>query len=317
MSEELDPVAVSSESEPLFGVINLNKPNGLTSRDVVNVVQRLVRPAKAGHAGTLDPLATGVLLVCVGKATRLIQILQAAPKTYKAEFQLGRSSDTDDSTGEVCIHQLTTPPADLASIEAALKQFVGEIQQVPPQFSAVKVNGRRAYQKARAGQQVELSARTVVVHEIRILSYEWPRLSLEIVCGSGTYIRSIARDLGESLKCGGLMSALVRTRIGKFDIADGLGPDDITSENLDEIIVDPIHVVDKMTQYRCSLAEQAEVRTGRAFTARESSFVHGVEGEATVALTNADGTRLLGMAVPRGELIQPRQVFVQHASGYE
>lgn len=317
MSQEIDPAATGPKSEPLFGVINLNKPKGLTSRDVVNVVQRVVRPAKAGHAGTLDPLATGVLLVCVGKATRLIPILQAAPKTYKAEFQLGQSSDTDDSTGEVRIHQLTTPPADFASVEEALKRFVGEIQQVPPQFSAVKVNGRRAYKKARTGQQVELSARTVVVHEIKILSYEWPRLSLEIICGSGTYIRSIARDLGELLNCGGLMSALVRTRIGKFDIADGLTPDDITSEKLHDVIVDPINVVDQMTQYRCSVADQAEVRTGRAFAPQESSFVRGTDGETTVALTNADGTELLGMAVPRGELLQPRQVFVKHASGYE
>lgn len=319
MSSDPDPSKAMPEPERLFGILNLNKPEGLTSRDVVNVVQRLVRPEKVGHAGTLDPMATGVLLVCVGKATRLISILQSSPKTYTAEFQLGQSSDTDDSTGNVVIHELSTAPPDRSVMEQALAEFVGEIQQVPPQFSAVKVKGRRAYAKARAGEEVKLSAKTVVVHNIRILDYQWPQLSLEIVCGSGTYIRSIARDLGERLKCGGLMSALERTRIGKFDIASGVVPEDLADADLTRLIVDPINVVDQMIQYRCSPADEAEVRTGRAFVARQDGFAPASVGsgsQTSIALTNADGSKLLGLAEPKGDQLQPRQVFVKNASGY-
>ena len=180
------------------GVLNVDKPVGVTSRDVVNQVVRLVRPAKVGHAGTLDPLATGVLVVCVGHATRLINLVQEGRKRYRGRFRLGQTSDTDDVTGNV------QPAGDWSGItktqlEAELVEFIGQIQQVPPQFSAVHVQGQRAYDLARRGVAVELTARPVEVFSLQLTAFEPPDFELDVVCGSGTYIRSIGRDLGTRL----------------------------------------------------------------------------------------------------------------------
>src|SRR4051794_5854504 len=159
----------------MFGLLNIDKPAGLTSRDVVNVVQRLVRPHKVGHAGTLDPLATGVLIVALGPATRLVEYVQRMAKTYQATFLLGRTSDTEDVEGTVM--ELDRAPIPNAhEIDAALPAFVGTIQQTPPAYSALKVAGRRAYQMARRGEAVELAARPVEIHGIEVIRYDYPEL---------------------------------------------------------------------------------------------------------------------------------------------
>ncbi|MCR9202489.1 MAG: tRNA pseudouridine(55) synthase TruB [Planctomycetaceae bacterium] len=300
----------------MFGVLNVHKPEGVTSRDVVNSVQRItrqiVKPLKLGHAGTLDPMATGVLLVCLGKATRLISILQASPKTYVAEFTLGQTSNTDDSTGEVQESASSSGEIARARIEAALQSFVGTIQQVPPQFSAVKVDGRRAYAKARQGERMQLRAKTVQVYRIDILYYEWPRLSLSIECGSGTYIRSIARDLGELLGCGGLMSALQRTRIGQFDVLSAVEPDDITVDSLPALITNPVQVIGHLPQYRCRADDVALLHNGKtiAMVTELLSADGGVAVGDEVALLSSDGQTLLalGQLQPEG-VLQPRQVY--------
>lgn len=329
----------------MFGVLNVHKPEGVTSRDVVNCVQRvtrqIARPLKLGHAGTLDPMATGVLLVCLGKATRLISILQASPKTYVAEFTLGQTSNTDDSTGEIQVSDWPSGEIALATIKAALQTFVGAIEQVPPQFSAVKVDGRRAYAKARRGEAMQLRAKTVQVHRIDILHYEWPRLALSIECGSGTYIRSIARDLGEALGCGGLMSALQRTRIGQFDIATAVSPDDITVAALPGLMTNPVQVIGHMPQYRCQPSDVALLQTGKVVPMRgdfvTNSDTQCPQGEAgapgaksthdlaagrevaisdevaigdEVALLCSEGKTLLALGqLQANGVLQPRQVF--------
>ncbi len=220
-------------SEPeVCGVLNVHKQGGVTSRDVVNVVQRLVRPAKCGHAGTLDPLASGVLLVCVGAATRLISLLSDADKTYRAEFRLGQSSDTDDSTGRITDHSGNGVPPVTADLQRILAEMQGTVLQRPPDFSAVHVAGRRAYDLARRGETPDLKPREVRIDQIRLLAYDWPRVDLEIDCGSGTYIRSIARDLGVRLGCGGLMSGLIRTRIGRFSLDQAVGSEQLTAETV-------------------------------------------------------------------------------------
>ena len=194
----------------LFGLLNIDKPRGLTSRDAVNRVERLVRPAKAGHAGTLDPLATGVLVICVGQATRLIQYVQQMRKQYRATFLLGCTSESDDTERElVAIPNAIVPT--LEQIDAALPQFMGDIQQRPPAHSAIKIGGKRAYKLARKGADFELAERTVTIHQINLLRYEYPELELDVECGSGTYIRSLGRDLGAASGIGGVMSALERT----------------------------------------------------------------------------------------------------------
>lgn len=206
------------------GLVVIDKPAGGTSRDAVNCLQRtLGRGMKLGHTGTLDPLATGVLVVCVGHATRLADYVQAMGKSYAATIRLGATSTTDDADGEVTIREGIEPIAR-EEIDAALTKFIGTIEQLPPQFSALKVQGARAHELARGGIEFNLKPRPVTIHRIEVTDYAWPELHLEIDCGKGTYIRSIARDLGSALGCGGTITALRRTAVGPFVVEQGVPP---------------------------------------------------------------------------------------------
>jgi len=205
------------------GLLVIDKPGGRTSRDVLNHVQRwFPRKTKIGHTGTLDPLATGVLVVCIGAATRLADFVQAMEKSYASRFRLGATSTTDDADGTIRVNESAVPPSREA-IDAALGSLVGTIEQFPPAFSALKVDGRRAHDLARRGADVPLAPRAVTIHAIRVQSYEWPFLEVEIDCGKGTYVRSIARDLGAKLGVGGMVQTLRRTRVGPFTAEQGIG----------------------------------------------------------------------------------------------
>lgn len=210
----------------MFGVLNINKPYGWTSRDVVNRVHRFVRPEKVGHAGTLDPLATGVLLVAVGQATRLVRYAHRLPKAYRATFLLGRRSPSDDVESPVALLEHAPEPSR-EEIESALPGFLGVIQQHPPAYSAISVQGQRAYELARRGQAVALPPRQVIIHSLEVVYYRHPELVLDVCCGSGTYVRSLGCDLAESLETAAVMAALERTQIGSFD--------DTTAVNVDEL----------------------------------------------------------------------------------
>jgi tRNA pseudouridine55 synthase len=201
------------------GLIVLDKPRGITSAGAVGRVKRLLdRGTKIGHAGTLDPFATGVLLLLIGKATKSSEKLMDQPKRYDATVKLGASTATNDpESPEVPWPQATQPSSE--EIKSAIASFTGIISQRPPPFSALKISGRPAYKLARQGKPVELQARNVRIDGIEIVSWQWPLLNLRIDCGRGTYIRAIARDLGEMLKTGGYLTELRRTRIGAFDIA--------------------------------------------------------------------------------------------------
>ena len=212
------------------GFLNIDKPAGMTSRDVVDRVCRIVGSKRVGHAGTLDPLATGVLVVAVGKATRLVEYVQSQRKIYRAGFLLGQTSDTDDVEGTVTVSERVEPPTQ-EEVDQALKPFIGRLQQTPPKFSAIKLQGRRAYDLARAGAEVDMRPRPVDVYRIEVEEYSFPKLRLEIECGSGTYIRSIARDLGESLRIGGLMETLQRTAVGVFELKDAASLDRFEHED--------------------------------------------------------------------------------------
>jgi tRNA pseudouridine55 synthase len=210
---------------PWHGLLVLDKPAGITSRTAVDRAQRwLPRGTRIGHTGTLDPLATGVLVLCIGAATRLTEYVQNMRKTYRATVLLGARSGTDDSEGLV-VHQAVPRPPHLAAVRGQLEKFLGDIDQVPPAYSAAKVAGRRAYDLARRGEEAALQPRTVRINGIDVLAYAWPRLELEVRCGKGTYIRSLARDLGERLGCGGLIESLRRTRVGPFTAEDAVGLD--------------------------------------------------------------------------------------------
>lgn len=246
----------------MFGILNLNKPAGWTSRDAVNRVQRLVKPAKVGHAGTLDPLATGVLVVCIGPATRLIEYLQQTPKHYRGEFRLGVTSPSDDT--ELELTPLDNPPVPtFEAIERALPDFVGEIQQRPPIYSAVKVKGLKAYKRARAGEELELPARPVTIHAIDIVRYDYPQLVLDIRCGSGTYIRSLGRDLAASLGTAAVMSGLERTAVGDFRIDEAIDPDGLTATDIEQHLQPATRALGEMPTATLTASEQTEIRNGR------------------------------------------------------
>jgi tRNA pseudouridine55 synthase len=210
----------------------LNKPFGWTSFDVVNKLRYKLKIRKIGHAGTLDPLATGLLIICTGKMTRRIEEFMGLEKEYTGTFVLGQTTPSHDLETEVSV------PADISavtkeSILDAVKSLTGSISQLPPAHSAIKIGGKRAYKFARQGKEVELKPREVVVSEFEITSISLPVITFRIVCSKGTYIRSLARDLGESLGVGAYLSQLCRTRIGTFKLEDALSVDDVTPPHAD------------------------------------------------------------------------------------
>jgi tRNA pseudouridine55 synthase len=276
----------------MHGILNLHKPPKVTSRDVVNVVQRLVRPEKAGHAGTLDPLATGVLIVCVGAATRLMEYVQDRPKSYLGTFLLGRASPTEDIDGPVT--ELPNPRVPTrAELEQAARALTGPIMQRPPAFSALKVQGRRAYDLARQGEKVELAARPIKIYRLDVQSYDYPQMTLQVECSSGTYVRSLGRDLAESLGTAAVMSALVRTAIGSFRLEDAVSPDMLTRENWQSYLLPTLRAVEHLPHVELESAEIARIRTGQS--------IHRPTPPETPELVATDSAgRLLAILSPRG-----------------
>ena len=203
------------------GLLIINKPIGWTSFDVVAKIRGKLKVRKIGHTGTLDPMATGVLVLCLGRATKLAQQMIGLDKEYIAEITLGAVSNTDDAEGEIVVNKEAGVKSE-TEIHRALEKFKGAIMQLPPIFSAKKIQGRRAYHLARKGKEVKLEPVEVVIHEIELLSYKWPVAKVRVSCGKGTYIRSLARDLGEVLGTGGYLTKLERTRVGQYSIAQAV-----------------------------------------------------------------------------------------------
>jgi len=203
------------------GILSINKPGDMTSFGVVAQVKHLTRERKVGHAGTLDPQATGVLPICLGQATRIIEYLFDESKAYRAEIELGVTTDTYDSSGKIC---RTEDSSDISRemVESALSKFRGNIQQIPPMYSAIKHRGKPLYKLARSGVEVERKSRQVRVDRLEIAGWQPPVVILEAVCGKGTYIRSLAYDLGEELGCGANLKSLIRIRVGPFSLVDAL-----------------------------------------------------------------------------------------------
>jgi tRNA pseudouridine55 synthase len=205
----------------LDGVLNINKPRGKTSFGIVAIVRRLSGERRVGHAGTLDPEAAGVLLVCLGKATRIVEFLMDTTKTYRAEVELGITTDTYDAAGKVT-RRGDVSGIDQQQVEAALSSFRGRIVQIPPMYSAVKHNGRPLYELARAGKTVEREGRLIEINSLELVEWQAPVATIDVVCGKGTYIRSLAHDLGEALGCGAMLRNLTRLRCGLFSIEDSV-----------------------------------------------------------------------------------------------
>lgn len=286
------------------GFLCIDKPTGVTSRDVVNVVQKLVRPLKVGHAGTLDPLATGVLVVAVGGATRLISYVQDTTKQYRGRFRLGLSSDTDDITGEVVVRG---DPSHITAeqLSAVMTEFVGRIEQTPPRFSAVHVQGQRAYDLARQGREVELTSRTVEVFSIALVEFANPEFVIDVTCGSGTYLRALGRDIGQRLGCGALMTELRRTAVGPFTIDRAISVEALTRDNWTTQLWPVTTAVQHLASRPLSDEEVAAVRCGRAISCGGKS-----PQDAEIALIDAVGA-LVGVGVCNAQTgrLQPRLVL--------
>jgi len=248
------------------GILNLDKPQGWTSHDVVARTRSLTGQRRVGHAGTLDPLATGVLLLCVGQATRVVQYLMPGEKRYRTTLRLGISTDTYDSTG-VVTGQAGPVSFSIPQIEAALLHFTGEIKQVPPMFSALKRDGQPLYKLARRGEVVERKARSVRIDSLSVLAWASPDLTLDFLCSSGTYVRSLAHDLGQHLGCGAHVTALTRLASGRFLLADAISLETLAAAAEAGNWADLLHPMDTALMHLHAVAAD-ETETRRLLNGR-------------------------------------------------
>ncbi|MGN0332344.1 MAG: tRNA pseudouridine(55) synthase TruB [Lachnospiraceae bacterium] len=229
----------------IHGILNVYKEKGYTSHDVVAKLRRITGQKKIGHTGTLDPDAVGVLPVCLGKATKLCDLLTDKDKTYEAVLLLGESTDTQDISGKI-ISKKDTSKLTESDVREAVLAFEGEYDQIPPMYSALKVNGKKLYELAREGKTVERRSRKVMIYGIQILSVDLPKVRMSVSCSKGTYIRTLCHDIGEKLGCGGCMESLVRTCVGRFCIEDSMTLDVIEQRMKEETLGDYIVSVDEM-----------------------------------------------------------------------
>ena len=242
------------------GIIPINKPENWTSFDVVNKLKYKLKPHKVGHLGTLDPMATGVLLVTVGKATKLFDIMQEKQKTYVATFKFGILTDTLDATGEVLANS-QIEPINEDKLKEVLPKFIGKISQIPPKFSAKSINGKRAYDLARNGVEFELKPKDVEIYSIKVIEFDGIFVKLEITCGSGTYIRAIGRDIANELGTVATMTKLVRTKVGNIDISKSYDIQNI--DNLEDLII-PIKEVLNFESLDLNKEEMNKILNGQS-----------------------------------------------------
>lgn len=295
---------------PVDGFLNLDKPSQWTSHDCVARVRRLLRQKRVGHAGTLDPAATGVLPIALGKATRLLQYLPS-DKAYRATIRFGVTTTTDDLDGEVLTSH--APNLSLTDVQAHLPTFIGRIQQIPPQYSAIQVQGQRLYDLARRGEVVDVPSRTVDVYSISVVdwrSLDYPELVVDIECGAGTYIRSIARDLGDVLGVGATLAALQRTVSSGFRLVESL-----TVEELDQQIEgDRLTLISPVQALQHLSAMTLAPESARRWTLgqRLAPCDYPIQSPGTYRIHSLDG-QFLGIgtqsAMPDGDILRPTLVF--------
>ncbi len=295
------------------GILNINKPAGWTSHDVVAWVRRVLRIKRVGHAGTLDPLATGILLVCVGQATRVAEYLMASSKTYRAAARLGITTDTYDTDGELIATQ-PVPELTADDLRVALTHFTGDILQTPPAYSAIKQDGVPLHRRARRGETVQPAPRPVRIQSIEVLAWQPPDVALEVVCDPGTYIRSLVHDLGQTLGCGATMTALQRTRSGRFHIADALDLDTLAQAAAHGAIERHLHplsaALDHLTPVEVTAEVEKLLRFGQPIPCSEppatvTGYAINPAGEVAAILTYAQ----------QSGTWRPEKVFASESNG--
>lgn len=283
------------------GILCIDKPPGPTSHDVVSRVRRLANTRKVGHGGTLDPLASGLLVLGIGRATRLLEYILGQPKEYQALVRLGQTSSTYDGEGEI-VDSGSTEVSE-ADLIAALVRFRGQIRQVPPMYSALKREGKPLYELARQGVAVEREARDVTIYELELLSYEPPDLTLHVKCSSGTYIRSLAHDLGQELNSGAYLAGLRRTAVGPFQLNEAAPLQTLTTEALDDHVQSMDSAVIHLSRLELPGVDAGRLATGQRIPRRA-----GDPEEALVRVYDEAGV-FVGIARQEGDRWRPHKIF--------
>jgi len=287
------------------GVLPVDKPAGPTSHDAVAAVRRALKTRQVGHTGTLDPFASGLLLVCVGPATRLAEYLAGMRKTYLATMRLGVATDTDDLTGAVISSSDEWRSITREQVDAVLAAQVGTIQQLPPIYSAKKVAGERMYAAARRGEEIERTPSTVTIYGIRLTGFDLPDVEFEVECGAGTYIRAIARDAGEALGVGGHLRTLRRTAVGTHPVDGAVPLSELgDAERVAAAMIAPLDALAHLPRVTVDEAGLALLRHGRAVPAPAEA-----PSGTAIALASAAG-ELLAVGEREGDVVRPRKVFI-------
>jgi tRNA pseudouridine55 synthase len=303
-------MARRSKGRPINGWLIVNKAQGITSTEVVARVKRITGAQKVGHGGTLDPLATGVLPIALGEATKTVAYVMDATKSYRFTVRFGEARDTDDAEGEV-VGRSDLRPTD-AEVEQALAAFVGSIMQRPPSFAAIKVQGERAYDLARRGEAVTLEPRAVQVEALELVARPDPdHAEFELVCGKGAYVRAIARDLGEALGCFGYVSALSRTRVGPFPLEEAITLDAleqlVADESLPQALVSVATALAGIPALAVTEPQALRLRSGQRIRVAPRSFGDAPDDGSTIKVTQ--GGDLVALARLDGGELSPVRVF--------
>jgi tRNA pseudouridine55 synthase len=291
----------SRDYRDVDGILLLDKPKGLSSNQALQQVRKLYAARKAGHCGSLDPLATGVLPICLGEATKFSSYLLGANKAYRASCRLGQTTSSGDAEGEIL--ETAVVAVEQARIEQVLAQFIGEIEQIPPMYSALKHQGKRLYQLARAGQEVERAPRAVTIFHLDLLGFDGEILDIDVSCSKGTYIRTLAEDIGKRLGCGAHISALHRSRVGAFDEREAVGMAQLQHraaagrEALDGLLLPVCAALEQYPRLDLDAARSVDISHGRAVLV-DTSVAPGL-----CRLHSPDGHFLgLGEVVENGQL---------------
>ncbi len=276
----------------LSGVLNINKPLGITSFDVVRKIKKLIWQKKVGHCGTLDPEASGVLPICIGKATKAIEFIMENNKEYIAKLKLGVTTDTYDREGAILTEkEVHCTPNQIIEV---VNKFMGEIEQIPPMYSALKVNGKKLYELARQGIEVERAARKINIHNIEILSIELPFVEIKVNCSKGTYIRSLCYDIGESLGCGAMMWSLDRTATEPFKKIDSVDLEVLSEDNIKEYIIPLEEVFEDFL--RLDVNEKFEKLLLNGVVVKDRSIIEDLEKFKKYSVYNSFG-KIIGIAL--------------------
>jgi tRNA pseudouridine55 synthase len=288
--------------EAPFGFLNINKPPGVTSHDVVAQARRSLHLKRIGHAGTLDPLASGVLVLCIGQATRLSEYVMQTRKRYLARIHLGVITETYDAEGKVIAEQ-DVQHITRENVVETLAAFIGEIEQTPPMYSAVKRGGRKLYELARAGQVVERAARQVYIETLALRDWSPPQFTLEVICSPGTYIRSLAHDLGQALGVGAYLAGLVRTASGAFTLEEAIPLEALGSDpDWQQFLVSPRKALPDWPNLTLTPEEADHIRHGRPIAGSGAR-------EGTLALAWDDTGRLVAVVKAGNSIWRPHKVF--------